>query len=411
MTVPVAAIFEHAWWIYVLLPFACAFVGWSTKLVAVEMMFRPMEFRGWKDPWLGWQGQIPRRVAKMAGIATETVFGSILKPQDLLDQIDPDAMVRELEEPIRESIEEIVREVVDTYQRGAWDAMPDRARRALVRRVQAEAPTVVGNLMDDLREDIDRVVDLKHVVVQNLIANKALVNRLFRNTGGDAFGFIIKSGIWFGLTIGIVQSITYGLTNNHWLLPAFGVLAGGLTDFVALQLIFRPVKEKRILGIRYQGLFHRTRAQVTKDYSALIARDVLTPAVVMRGVLTAPTSDKLFALITDEVGRAIDHQTDAVRPLVNLTVGSRRYQELKERVAQVVLAKMPETTALVEQYATTAMDLETLVAERMEGLTNDEYEGLIRPAFKDDEWVIVAVGAILGGIVGEIQVILITGGI
>ena len=37
-------------------------------------------------------------------------------------------------------------------------------------------------------------------------------------------------------------------------------------------------------------------------------------------------------------------------------------------------------------------------------LTNEQYESILRPVFKDDEPLMIAVGAILGGLVGEIQV-------
>jgi uncharacterized membrane protein YheB (UPF0754 family) len=40
----------------------------------------------------------------------------------------------------------------------------------------------------------------------------------------------------------------------------------------------------------------------------------------------------------------------------------------------------------------------------MSRLTNEEYESILRPVFKDDEPLMIAVGAILGGLVGEIQV-------
>lgn len=47
-----------------------------------------------------------------------------------------------------------------------------------------------------------------------------------------------------------------------------------------------------------------------------------------------------------------------------------------------------------------------LVAHRTDGgrpLTDLEYEGLLRPAFKQDEWKLMAIGGILGFLVGELQ--------
>jgi uncharacterized membrane protein YheB (UPF0754 family) len=43
----------------------------------------------------------------------------------------------------------------------------------------------------------------------------------------------------------------------------------------------------------------------------------------------------------------------------------------------------------------------------MSQLTDEQYESIMRPVFKDDEWLMISVGAILGGFVGEIQVLAI----
>ncbi|WP_269811734.1 hypothetical protein [Nocardia acididurans] len=37
-------------------------------------------------------------------------------------------------------------------------------------------------------------------------------------------------------------------------------------------------------------------------------------------------------------------------------------------------------------------------------MTPDEFEGLLRPTFKQDEWKLVAVGALLEFVIGELQV-------
>jgi uncharacterized membrane protein YheB (UPF0754 family) len=403
------AIFDHPLWVYVALPLMGAFVGWSTKLVAREMMFKPLEFKGLVDPWLGWQGQIPRRVSKMAGIAVETVVGKLFTARDLIDRIDPDDLTKALQEPLEEAVDDIVREVVESYRPGTWDGLPQPVRNAMLSRARATAPATIKRLMADLREDADRVLDLKHIVVERLVGDKPLVNTIFRELGAGAIQLLLKAGLIFGFIIGVAQAIVFGITDNHWVLPAFGLLSGGLTDYVALQMVFRPKTPKRYLGIfRWQGLFHSTREQVSKDYAKLIAGDILTPAVVIEGVLDSPTADKLFALVAREVETVIDEQTRLARPVLRLTVGDARFRDLKQRVADLVIARLPEHAQLLDEYAQQKLDVEGLVAERMALLDTDDYEGLIRPAFKDDEKVVVLVGALLGFLVGELQVLLIT---
>ena len=55
--------FTEPLWVYVSVPFAAAVLGWFTKIVAVKMIFYPVEFKGIR-PYLGWQGQIPKHAAE-----------------------------------------------------------------------------------------------------------------------------------------------------------------------------------------------------------------------------------------------------------------------------------------------------------------------------------------------------------
>lgn len=68
----VLADFLVNWPVYLSMPLIAALIGWATKLVAIRMMFQPLEFRGVR-PWPGWQGIVPRRAARMAVIACDTM--------------------------------------------------------------------------------------------------------------------------------------------------------------------------------------------------------------------------------------------------------------------------------------------------------------------------------------------------
>ena len=63
-----------------------------------------------------------------------------------------------------------------------------------------------------------------------------------------------------------------------------------------------------------------------------------------------------------------------------------------------------DTLEEAQNYAVRVIDLENTIIDKMSQLTNEEYESILRPVFKDDEPLMIAVGAVLGGVVGEIQV-------
>ena len=50
-------------WLYISIPFISGIIGYVTKVVAIQMMFAPMDFWGFKifGIPIGWQGIVPRR--------------------------------------------------------------------------------------------------------------------------------------------------------------------------------------------------------------------------------------------------------------------------------------------------------------------------------------------------------------
>ena len=71
--------FQQHFWLYVSIPFMSGLIGYITKVVAIQMMFSPLEFKGIK-PFLGWQGIVPRKAEYMAHIACETLTKNLIKP-------------------------------------------------------------------------------------------------------------------------------------------------------------------------------------------------------------------------------------------------------------------------------------------------------------------------------------------
>lgn len=396
---------EH-WYINFSIPVVAALIGYVTKLVAIRMMFQPTEFVGIR-PYLGWQGIVPRRAARMASIAVDTMTRDLISARDVISRLDPELVAKEIADPMRSAAAEITREIMHEYQPGVWDAMPEPVRALVVTRAQGEAPQMIREVLNDIRADPDSVFDLKHMVITNLVTDKALLNRVFREAGYKEFRFIARSGIYFGSTIGLLQMALWLLFHEPLIMPAFGLLVGWFTDWLALKLIFNPKRPIRILGIEFQGLFLKRRKEVAADYGTLIADEVITARKVIEAVLTGPLSDRLFAMINRHVQEALDHGTGVAKPLVVLSVGTTRYQQMKRSIASKIMDHLPDTMTYIEDYARESMGVRTLLIDKMQQLDALQFESLIRPAFEQDEWILITVGALLGFAMGETQAIVL----
>jgi uncharacterized membrane protein YheB (UPF0754 family) len=400
--------FQQHLWLYLSMPIVAALIGYVTKLVAIRMMFQPINFIGIK-PFFGWQGIIPRRAEKMAAIAADTLTARLISTRELYNKIDPTEIIKALEEPLIRDIDIIADEVIGNLQPELWEALPTIVRDQLIGNMRKEIPGVIKSLMADMDRDLDSIFDIKSMVVTIMSKDKALINRIFKEVGAPEFRFIANSGIYFGFLIGLIQASTWMLTHSPLIMPLFGLFTGWFTDWLALKMIFDPKKPTKYFGlVTWQGLFIKRRQQVGAEYGALIATEILTPRNILEYVLSGPLSDRLYEMVNRTIKKTIDSQVGFAKPLVILTLGGEKYQELKHSASLKIIERLPDTLKNIETYVGNALDIKNTIVSKMQQLTEEEFEGVLRPAFQQDEWILITVGAILGFLVGEMQVFLMT---
>ena len=64
---------------------------------------------------------------------------------------------------------------------------------------------------------------------------------------------------------------------------------------------------------------------------------------------------------------------------------------------------MPTHLHLGYAYSDEALDLENTMREKMQGLSGEEFEGVLHPVFQEDELTLILVGAFLGLLAGFAQ--------
>ncbi|GAB3670665.1 DUF445 domain-containing protein [Salinisphaera aquimarina] len=404
-------------WKYASMPVISAVIGYVTNVVAIKMMFHPIEFFGVFKPYLGWQGIVPRKAAKMSAIATDTITRNLIDSEEIFARLDPDAVARKLSVPLNELAAELVDEVMTTHHPDIWARTPKSARDTIVARVQAAVPQAIADTVRDLRTDVNQVFDLKDMVVTNLVHHKELMNRIFLETGDKEFTFIARSGAYFGFPLGVIQMIVWMFYQPWWLLPAFGLAVGYITNWAALKMIFNPKQKHAVGPFTLHGLFFKRQRDVARAYGDLVANEVLSPKNILQQVLKGPYSDRIFSIIAHRVGEAIDETAGIARPFMTWTVGDLNYIQLKQTAVNRLIEQTPDvhddrSAALREfmEYTNETMAIETTLVERMRELPPREFEGMLRPAFEEDEWILITVGAVLGLMVGIFQFIVLFGG-
>lgn len=391
------------WPVYVSMPVIAAVIGYLTKRAAIEMMFRPVRFVGIREPWLGWQGVVPRNSERMIRVSAELLTTRLVDTREIFGRLDAARIAKEIEGPLLIAVDEVTREVMEQYQPGLWELLPPLAQELLVKQAQAGAPVLVRRIMAELQENIDDVLDIEQVAVGALTRDKELLIKLIRDISRPEMAFIARCGVYFGLILGLVQTFVWAVTKSPLVLPLFGAAIGWFTDWLAIKLVFFPRQRKSFGPFAFQGVFQRRRDEVAKQYAEIVARDVMTVPNILDAILRGPRSDRLLTMIHRAVRQTIDEQAGVARPLIS----AERFSQMKQAAADRAVRQLPGTIMHARDYAAAALDVRDTIATRMRRLTRIEYEALLRPAFRQDEWKLIAVGAVIGAVIGELQVLLL----
>ena len=100
----------------------------------------------------------------------------------------------------------------------------------------------------------------------------------------------------------------------------------------------------------------------------------------------------------------------AILAIITMTLGTKRYLEIKDLAVERIMERIPDALPLIHDYTEEAMDINTMLRTKLSGLTPEEFEGMLRPAFEEDEWQLIALGAVLGFLVGWAQLAITFGG-
>jgi uncharacterized membrane protein YheB (UPF0754 family) len=389
--------------VFASIPLSGGIIGWFTNWLAIQMTFYPIEYWGIRPA--GWQGIIPSKAQKMAEKSLDMLTGKLLKIEDRFARLEPARIAVEMTPSLHKLSREVVNEAMQSQFPLVWLAVPQLIKNQIYLNLTKDLPHLVEELVLDIRRDIEKLLDIRKLGVDALTQNKHLLNQIFLDCGKKEFKFIELSGIYFGIPFGLVQMVISIFYNPWWMLPLFGLLVGWATNYLALKMIFEPLRPRRYLGgwFSFQGLFIKRQPEVSAAYAQVVTYKILTTESMFEFILRGPGADKLAEIVRLNIERAVDTALINNRTLMRIAINDKQLQVIKNIAVYRFLQELPITFQHTLEYAEQALDMENMLRDKMQNLSSEEFVGFLRPVFQEDEWILILVGAVLGLAAGFLQ--------
>jgi uncharacterized membrane protein YheB (UPF0754 family) len=398
---------------YLSIPVVSGAIGWFTNKVAVIMTFEPIDFWGvklGKIP-LGWQGIIPANAPKMAGISVDLMTDKLINVEEIFNRLDPNDVAKEMAPNMQRIAERVVNEAMNNYAPRIWSNTPKTVKKAIFDRAAADMPEAISAMMIDIKENLSDLLDIKKMCVDAMLNDRRLVNEIFLKCGKEEFKFIEISGWWFGLVFGIFQMAAWYFYPADWTLPVCGIIVGYVTNWLALKLIFEPKRMIVVGPWKIVGLFIKRQMEVSEEYAKIVSAKILNSKNFWDHMLNDVGGERMMQLIENNISLSVDKSVSGIgASLAKRVVGIDKYEEIKRKVIVSLARELPNTMHDLNDFTDKAFDIETTLRVRLQALSPDEFEGILRPAFQEEELKLILVGAVLGGLAGLLQLIVVFGG-
>jgi uncharacterized membrane protein YheB (UPF0754 family) len=381
-----------------------AIVGWFTNWLAIQMSFYPVQFIGFGV--VGWQGVIPRKAEKMAHICIDRTLQHFGDLNSVYQKLEPQRIVQQVLTQVSPRMDEYIDEVMYEVQPVLWDNLPMFVKERIYQWARQQLPSRIEELVEDFGDDLDDLVDLKALLSRELQHHPDLMNRIFKQAGAVELQSVINRGALIGALLGALLVPFWVSYPQPWVLPVGGFAIGFITNWLAINLIFAPLRPRRMLFWKLQGLFLQRQDEISDIWAQLVAEELITVEKVADAMINGRHGARTRSILQKHLRPMLDNSM-VMRLAAQVTVGMSGYTDLKRAMNDKAVLATRDVFSDPAFNKERAPVVAGVLAGQMKALKPEEFQEILRPAFREEEIQLMLIGGLFGAIAGFIQFVLI----
>ena len=197
----------------------------------------------------------------------------------------------------------------------------------------------------------------------------------------------------------------------NWLLmiiiPLISAFIGWIPIRIAIKMLFHPKKPVRILGFTIQGIFPRRQPQFAKQIGALVSNELVSFNEIEATITNEENVKKIMPLAEIHIDDFLRNKLKEAFPMIGMLIGEKTIGTLKTIFMNELETIFPIIIKGYVQNLQADLDLENMVAEKVAAISSDKLEAAVYQALTKELRLIQIFGAVLGFLIGLIQVSLI----
>lgn len=188
------------------------------------------------------------------------------------------------------------------------------------------------------------------------------------------------------------------------LLPVIASLIGWFTNYLAVKMLFHPRIPFHFLGISIQGVFPKRQKQLAEKLGTLVAEELFSIQEVTLKLKELATSEESMDLVGKRIEKTIREKLVKSFPMLAMFLTD----DMVEKVTNLFKAELQdflgESVQDIGNKLEESLDVKELVREKVEAFSSDKLEEILFSIMRKEFRFIEMIGAVLGFLIGCVQV-------
>ncbi|MFZ9687235.1 MAG: DUF445 domain-containing protein [Chitinophagaceae bacterium] len=198
--------------------------------------------------------------------------------------------------------------------------------------------------------------------------------------------------------------MNYGLI----LIPIISAYIGWFTNWIAIKMLFHPREPKKILGITFHGIFPKRQRQFAEKLGILVSTELLSFKEIEQKITSTDNVNKLMPFVETKVDEFLRVKLSDAFPVISMFIGENTIQQLKGIFMQELQLIFPQVINKHVKHLESELDLEKIVIEKVSGFSSDKLEQILNQIMSKEFRFVEILGAVLGFIIGILQILITT---
>lgn len=183
-----------------------------------------------------------------------------------------------------------------------------------------------------------------------------------------------------------------------------GAAIGWLTNFVAVKMLFKPLKPVKIFGITLQGLIPKRKYEIAKSIGEIVERELLSFNDLWDRLLTEENRKFLLSNLDLKVKEVTENKLPSFLPKAIKEMITNYIGDIINREVEVFL-NSPSNE--VVEIISKKLKISEIVEEKIKSFKLEKLEEVVIKIAHSELYMIEIMGGVLGFLIGVLQAIVI----